>query len=633
MFSTLRLSCRVSPSDTSHQIQHAWSDGTKRVDSELSSVGKKNTIHARTLVSLFSRSSQKPHWTLPSFSESISRDEGFPRSLSPGERSSASAAAFSSSGFTEKCRLGKFLFESAEVHLEGASTLTDCIDSISQEVDLTRSTCLSLQSSSTSQASSQCVDFTWPESLEDCQERIGTQIPTKTELSATINTITTSRDHRTTCRLLIAGVDPGLTEGLHCSGHQSFVVCCGDRRSCCFHHSSVLSYLCSSHPNRSPLFSAEREDPVSGLLHTGLRSGSRVFCGGGWCKGGDSSVRCACSSTANATGDSDCDAQVDSMSSSDLEHCEDLLAFELACPLPFDTAGVINDSQRPTPPQTLPFDAVDATGSSLNGDGDRHLQIMSLREFEQLPPLSEEGAAELPPLWEDGGRLGMGEVGDGLGGEVEEEGTLTPGQRTKTSRGSVCFVDGTEEGVDNSTDNDADRSSSSEGPTLEERSALIEQTLSEIYESPFQKLIYVSADAQASRQHISKGPSRGKSITFSNPHPENDRLSPDWAPSPTDTHHDDRNDIEEIEDADTVETSRPNDDTLSTMKASIARAAERAVHGYRTCHDADSYVGAEVKPTLILARAPPSPSGILRRTNKKSPARSKADELSNKLVC
>ena len=62
-------------------------------------------------------------------------------------------------------------------------------------------------------------------------------------------------------------------------------------------------------------------------------------------------------------------------------------------------------------------------------------------------------------------------------------------------------------------------------------------------------------------------------------------------------------------------------DTQSTMKASIARAAQRAVSGYRTCDDADSYVGTRAKPTLILARAPPSPCGILRRNNRKSVAK------------
>ncbi|KAK7089180.1 uncharacterized protein [Littorina saxatilis] len=267
--------------------------------------------------------------------------------------------------------------------------------------------------------------------------------------------------------------------------------------------------------------------------------------------------------------------------------------------------------------------------------------VMSLQEFEQLPPLMPEDSEELPAMWEDGGRLTVASIENSLnlsGKSVEGQ-----GQWAIVSENSVRIL--AEDGSSQNGPNDANSA------CFEERSSAIEQNLSEIYESPFQQLSYATNPhhqptshpaAAAATSTVKPTNSHRKTARFNLPDTDEDDspdhlLSPTWTPTDTNGNEDllDGNGNEDM-DTDTVSENvdpstvvlaaagsenSDSPDTNSAMKASIARAALRAVSGYRTCDDADSYVGTRVKPTLILARAPPSPSGILRRTNKKAAAK------------
>ena len=338
------------------------------------------------------------------------------------------------------------------------------------------------------------------------------------------------------------------------------------------------------------------------------------------------------------SGDSDSDAQIDSMSSSDLEHCEDLQIFELAQNVVVDAQsshahdGVIPEAQ-------LRVDGFDSDPGklSLNG-GESHM--MSLREFEQLPPLPEE-LEELPAMWEDGGAFGgvvEGVERVGVGFIVGGEGALKDdGNRerwTVLSESSLRILpDGAANGgAGNRNDYRVSRDTKHDLSNLEQRSRLIEQTLSEIYESPFQHLMYANSQPSSQAQNA-HSKARFKHVHQEDPpqqqqqqqHNPQDRVGNNGNEHEVSDVNCNENDDELTSaEADEVVEKEPGDadvDTQSTMKASIARAAQRAVSGYRTCDDADSYVGTRTKPTLILARAPPSPCGILRRTNRKAVAK------------
>ena len=135
------------------------------------------------------------------------------------------------------------------------------------------------------------------------------------------------------------------------------------------------------------------------------------------------------------------------MSSSDLEHCEDLQTFELAQNLADVVVEVHHRNQqhhhhnrgnqhhhqqqqqqqhhqhvpdgvvRPEAPPQVDGGVGSDPGERLpiNGGGESH--VMSLREFEQLPPSPEDSEeALLPAMWEDGGTMTAGVAGGGGGG-------------------------------------------------------------------------------------------------------------------------------------------------------------------------------------------------------------------------
>ena len=398
--------------------------------------------------------------------------------------------------------------------------------------------------------------------------------------------------------------------------------------------------------------------------------------------------------------DSDSDAQIDSMSSSDLEHCEDLQTFELAQNLADVVVEVHHRSQQhhhhnhgnhqhQQQQQHVPDGVVlpeappqvdDGVGSDpgerlpINGGGESH--VMSLREFEQLPPSPEDSEGALfPAMWEDAGVAGGGGGNGGGGGFtiggggafLQDDGNRPEGPWTTVLTGknsvrifnaddsaaSAAGGDGGAGGNNHVGDENHDL------PSLEQRNRLIEQTLAEIYESPFQQLIYANSQQPSPQAQKKNSYSKaGKSARFQLDNPtdkahhhhhhhqqqqqqqqtrqrtlnssqdgvdesnENDEEEEEF----DDDYHE--NDEEEStrarEEEELVVKDAAGDtetDTHAPMKASIARAARRAVSGYRTCDDADSYVGTRAKPTLILARAPPSPCGILRRTNRKAVAK------------
>ena len=400
------------------------------------------------------------------------------------------------------------------------------------------------------------------------------------------------------------------------------------------------------------------------------------------------------------------------MSSSDLEHCEDLQTFELAQNLADVVVEVHHRNQQhdhhnhgnhqqhqhhQQQHQHVPDGVVlpeappqvdDGVGSDpgerlpINGGGESH--VMSLREFEQLPPSPEDSeGALLPAMWEDGGAMTAGVAGggggDGGGGGftiggggafLQDDGNRQEGPWTTvlTGKSSVRIFnagDSAASAAGGGADAGGNNHVGDENhdlPSLEQRNRLIEQTLAEIYESPFQQLIYANSQQPSPQVQKKNSHSKaGKSARFQldsptdkahhhhhHPHhhqqqqqqqqktrqrtlnssqdgveesKENDEEEEEFD---DDCHENDEEESTGAEEEEPVVKDAAGDtetDTHAPMKASIARAARRAVSGYRTCDDADSYVGTRAKPTLILARAPPSPCGILRRTNRKAVAK------------
>ncbi|KAL8591548.1 hypothetical protein ACOMHN_055515 [Nucella lapillus] len=271
-----------------------------------------------------------------------------------------------------------------------------------------------------------------------------------------------------------------------------------------------------------------------------------------------------------------------------------------------------------------------------------NVSVMSYQEFEQLPPLSEE-CTELPAMWEDGGALDSGREGYSVGGSFDDDPHWGPSPHDSSVQ---LFADSNTGGGGGGGVGGSSSSQTSEihHSSLEQRSEVIEQTLSEIYASPFPQLMYAAAQHPSpasstnnNPHHHHPRPSRKKKTSFQTPYPTTttvDSTLKSRGPQENDNGRipqesglsspNEEGEAEEMVEkrGERAEMFRLDDyDTHGTVKASIARAAKKAVSGYRSCDDADRYVGAQVKPTLILARAPPSPSGILRRTNRKTAAK------------
>lgn len=199
--------------------------------------------------------------------------------------------------------------------------------------------------------------------------------------------------------------------------------------------------------------------------------------------------------------------------------------------------------------------------------------VMTLKEFENLPP-----------MWEEGGRFSS-QWGDNCG-----EGWSQPSQ-TAGDRGTIVLLDVETEETDL---DDPDE-------VFSKRDDDIEQTLREIYISPFHPTSHLPP--------VSPSPATGKqsrvdSAGIGLPAPSA------LASSPMDD--EEVKDVEDVPDGARSLQEVP----LKRSKSMLQLAAERAVSGYRSCDDVDAYVGTR-KPTLILARAPPTPFGILRRSNRK----------------
>lgn len=323
--------------------------------------------------------------------------------------------------------------------------------------------------------------------------------------------------------------------------------------------------------------------------------------------------------------DSDSDAQIDSLSSSDLEHCEELdnefpppsgASDELSnmsevCEFspsltPSSALGedvpasssVLSHSvpdphlaTSPSPALSSSVSAVESPSSSLDtgGVGDSSPRdtgssgdhVMSLKDFESLPP-----------LWEDGGTRVAG------ADDVTASSWLFGGED------SVQVFQETWEGPAQDTEN-------RDTVSLEEREEDIEQTLRDIYQSPFTELHHNITSKPPRPQTLPVTPDKHHKFT-------NGRVR--IADYTLDAHPAAGQDSHVYEDEskgkDEMDDPCPRG-PVEEYTPSLARVAERAVSGYRNCDDVDTYVSTR-QPKLILSRAPPSPSGILRRNNRKA---------------
>lgn len=218
--------------------------------------------------------------------------------------------------------------------------------------------------------------------------------------------------------------------------------------------------------------------------------------------------------------------------------------------------------------------------------------VMAYQEFD-----------ELPPMWEDGGTRAVDSYF-----KIDFESHVWHLETVPDISGPYSQ----EDVVSGAAGQDDDKK---DDDSLEHREDRIERTLREIYASPFQTVS--SSVPSASPLPINKRLANvdgkailnrnGLAISFEGGHSRHDRSE----------HSFQENDKHRSDSKKHFNDSKFKDLVAVTEdKSSLLQVAQKATSGYRSCADADSYVGKK-QPKLILAKAPPNPSGILRRNNRR----------------
>nr|KAG5698408.1 hypothetical protein BaRGS_006603 [Batillaria attramentaria] len=280
--------------------------------------------------------------------------------------------------------------------------------------------------------------------------------------------------------------------------------------------------------------------------------------------------------------DSDSDAQIDSMSSSDLEQCEELDNFELS-PSPVAASSGAPDKLSPSSvaqlsssPSVAPGDLPSSSAATGNEEGmtpndtwiSEELHVMSLRDFESLPP-----------LWEDGG------AGDFAGDDVEGSQWQMFG-----SGESVRVFHEQWDGLA------ADDAQVEESESFTEREEDIEQTLRDIYVSPFQDS-HNSEGAPTNKATRAHSRPALRSSNPANNHATKQARFADVIPAPQQPEDAVDGGRVIIEDPDAADFAEADEacprGQVEEYTSSLARVAEKAVSGYRSCDDVESYIGAK----------------------------------------